>query len=57
MFKKNRNMKLFYKVLYHDGQWSLSTIGKDYLAVEMASIMVHLTSKFAGEFRMDDALQ
>ena len=30
--------------LYHDGLWSLSTIGKDYLAVEMASIMVHLTS-------------
>lgn len=43
--QKNRNMKLFYKVLYHDGQWSLSTIGKDYLAVEMASIMVHLTSR------------
>ena len=42
--KKKRNMKLFYKVLYHDGLWSLSTIGKDYLAVEMASIMVHLTS-------------
>ncbi len=41
---QNRNMKLFYKVLYHDGLWSLSSIGKEYLAVEMVSIMVHLTS-------------